>query len=176
MAPESAWRLRMPQPWSFSLFSDAEPLRLEGGLPCLGRFEAEVGRLVDVFERHLTATQSADEGQERRTLLGIVHGRPDLVGDHTRTEGRAERIIPVDDADGLGALEHVDHLLRREGPEPARPDEPHLHALGPHVADTDLEGQRDGAMPMRRTSASSVMYSSNHGFSGPRPKVFRKSA
>ena len=31
-------------------------------------------------------------------------------------------------------------------------------------------------MPMRTTSASSVMYSSNHGFSGPRPKTRRKSA
>src|SRR5882724_4567080 len=139
MAPESAWRSRMPQPWFLSLFSDAEPLRLEGGLPCLGRFEAEVGRLVDVLERHLAAAQSADEGQERRTLLGIVHGRPDLVGDHARSEGRAEGVVAVDDADGLGTLEGGDHLLRRERPEPAWPDEPYLHALGPHVADTDLE-------------------------------------
>jgi hypothetical protein len=31
-------------------------------------------------------------------------------------------------------------------------------------------------MPTRMISASSVMYSSNHGFSGPRPITFRKSA
>ena len=31
-------------------------------------------------------------------------------------------------------------------------------------------------MPTRMMSASSVMYSSNHGFSGPRPKTLRKSA
>ena len=31
-------------------------------------------------------------------------------------------------------------------------------------------------MPTRMISASSVMYSSNHGFSGPRPMTLRKSA
>ena len=31
-------------------------------------------------------------------------------------------------------------------------------------------------MPTRMMSASSVMYSSNHGFSGPRPNTLRKSA
>src|SRR4030095_821407 len=74
---------------SISLLSDAEPQRLEGGLPGLGRLVAEIGGLVDVFQRHLAPAETADEGQERRPLVGIVHGGADLVGDHARAqEGR----------------------------------------------------------------------------------------
>ena len=39
-----------------------------------------------------------------------------------------------------------------------------------------LIGSEMVPMPTRMMSASSVMYSSNHGFSGPRPKTRRKSA
>src|SRR5215470_2249204 len=97
-----------------SLFPYAQPLRLERGLAGRRRLEAEVRGLVHVFERHLAASQPADEGQQRRPLLGIVHSRPDLVGDHARAEGRAEGVVTVDDPDGLGALQRRDHLLGGE--------------------------------------------------------------
>src|SRR5262250_1475017 len=126
-----------------SLFPYAEPLRLERGLAGGRRLEAEVRGLVHVFERHLTASEAADEGQQRRPLSSIVHGRPDLVGDDARAEGRAEGVVAVDDPDGLGALQSGDHLLRGERAEPAGPDQADLLALGAHVADSDLEGQRD---------------------------------
>src|SRR5215471_8364366 len=100
-----------------SLFPYAEPLRLERGLAGGRRLEAEV--------------------------RGLVHGRPDLVGDDARAKGRAEGVVTVDDPDGLGALQRGDHLLRGERAEPAGPDQADLLTLGPHVADADLEGQRD---------------------------------
>ena len=43
--------------------------------------------------------------QQRRALVGVVHGGADLVGDHARVERRAERVVAVDHADGLGLRE-----------------------------------------------------------------------
>src|SRR5215510_14684834 len=126
-----------------SLFPYAEPLRLERGLAGGRRLEAEVRSLVHVLERHLAASEAADEGQQRGPLRCIVHGRPDLVGDDARAKGRAEGVVTVDDPDGLGALQRGDHLLRGERAEPAGPDQADLLALRAHVADADLEGQRD---------------------------------
>src|SRR5439155_1377707 len=65
--------------WS-PLFPHAEPVRLGVGLPGIRGSETEVGRLVDVLQGHLTAAQAGDEAEERRPLLGVVHGRPNLVG------------------------------------------------------------------------------------------------
>src|SRR5215472_10266654 len=115
---------------SVSLFPYAEPLRLERGLAGGSRLEAEVRGFVHVLECHLTASEAADEGQQRGPLRCIVHGRPDLVGDHARAKGRTERVVPVDDPNGLGTLQRGRHLLRGERAEPARPDQADLLALG----------------------------------------------
>src|SRR4029453_12562161 len=62
------------------LFPNAQPMGLGVGLPGLGGRVAKIGRLVDVFERHLAAAQTADEGEKRRPAIGIVQGGADLVG------------------------------------------------------------------------------------------------
>ena len=45
---------------------------------------AKVGRFVDVLQRDLTAPKAADEAEERRPLVRVVHGGADLVGHHAR--------------------------------------------------------------------------------------------
>src|SRR3989475_1743986 len=128
--------------WS-PLFAHAEPVRLGVGLPGIRGSETEVGRLIDVLQGHLTAAEAGDEAEERRPLLGVVHRRPDFVGDDPGRERRAERIIAVDDPDGLGLGQRGHQSVRREGPEPAKAHEPDLLALRPHVADAHLDRQRD---------------------------------
>src|SRR5262245_31835869 len=84
------------------LFADAEPQRLGLGLPGSRGIVTKVRRLVDVLQAHLAPAEAADEGQQRGPLGGIVERGADLVGHHARVERRAERVIAVDDADGLG--------------------------------------------------------------------------
>src|SRR5215471_11772832 len=69
-----------------TLFPHAKPMGLGIRLPGRRGGEAHVGRLVDVLERHLAPTETADERHQRRPTLGIIQGGPDLVGDHTRPE------------------------------------------------------------------------------------------
>src|SRR5213083_2290487 len=106
--------------WS-PLFAHAEPVRLGVGLPGIRGSETEVGRLVDVLQGHLTAAQAGDEAEERRPLLGVVHGRPNPVG--------------------LGPGQRSHQLIGREGPEPAQSHQPDLLPLRPHVANADLDRQ-----------------------------------
>src|SRR4026209_1543804 len=82
------------------LLAHAEPVRLGIGLAGLGRREAHVRRLGDVLQRDLAATAAADQAQQRRPLVRVVHRGADLVGHHPRVEGRAEGVVPVDDPDG----------------------------------------------------------------------------
>src|SRR3990170_3855264 len=129
------------------LLPDAEPARLGLRLPGLRRVETEIGDLIHVLQHHLAAAQTADEGEERRPLVRVVHRRPDLVGDHARPERRAEGVIAVDDPDGLRLRQGRHQPLGGERPEPAEPDETDLLALGPHVANGDLDGERNGPHP-----------------------------
>src|SRR6266851_1691494 len=122
---------------SSGLFPDAQPMRLGVGLAGLRGRVAHVGRLVDVFQRHLASAEPADEAEQRRPLFRVVHGGADLVGDHPRVEGRPEGVVAVDDADGLGPRERPHEPVGGERAEPPRPDQAHLLALGPHVADAD---------------------------------------
>src|SRR5215510_781593 len=69
-----------------SLFPHAQPMGLGVRLPGRRGGEAHVGRLVDVLERHLAPTETADERHQRRPTLGIIQGSSDLVGDHARPE------------------------------------------------------------------------------------------
>src|SRR5437773_4577523 len=66
------------------LFANAEPARRRVGFPGLRRTVAELGRFVDVLERHLTAAHAADEREQGRAPVGIVHGGADLVGRRRR--------------------------------------------------------------------------------------------
>src|SRR2546425_1625864 len=124
-----------------SLFPHAEPVRLGVGLSGIRGILTKVRRLVDVLQRHLAAAQAGNEAEERRPLLGVVHGRPNLVGDHTGVERRAERIVTVDHADGLGLGQRRHQSIGREGPEPAQSHQPDLLPLRPHVANADLDRQ-----------------------------------
>src|SRR4029453_8492901 len=104
---------------SLWLLAHAEPVRLGVGLAGLGRREAHVGRLGDVFQGDLASAQAADEAQERGTLVRVVHRGADLVGHHARVEGRSEGVVAVDDPDGRGLRERLAQPIGREGPEPA---------------------------------------------------------
>src|SRR5919108_4062873 len=84
-----------------SLLPHAEPSGPERRLPGPGRLVAHVGRLVDVLERDLAPAEPADEGDQRGPPGRVVHGGADLVGHHAGAERRAERVVAVDDADGL---------------------------------------------------------------------------
>src|SRR5207253_8860320 len=66
------------------LFTDAQPVGLGVGFAGFGGIVAEVRRVIDVFQRHLTAAQAADEAEQRRPRVGVVHGRADLGGHHAR--------------------------------------------------------------------------------------------
>src|SRR5438309_8891894 len=125
------------------LFADAEPERLGLGLSGIRGIVTEVRRLVDVLQGHLATAEAADEREQRRPLLGVVEGGPDLVGHHARVERRAERVIAVDHTDRLRPRQDLDELLRRERPEPAQAHQTDLLALRPQSADTDLHRQRD---------------------------------
>src|SRR5207245_8085083 len=99
-------------------------------------------RLVDVFERDLSAAQAAYEREQRWPPLRVVQGRPDLVGDHARPERRAEGIVAVDDPERLRLGERGDEPCGRKRSEPPQPDQTHLFALGPHLTDGDLARER----------------------------------
>src|SRR5882672_3454997 len=88
------------------LFPNAQPVGLHLGLAGVRGIVAKVRRLIDVFQGDLAAPEAADEAEERRPLLRVVHRRPDLVGHHARGVGRAEGVVAVDDADGLGFRQH----------------------------------------------------------------------
>src|SRR5215470_7039781 len=124
-----------------SLFPHAEPVRLGVGLSGVCGGVTLVRRLVDVLQRHLAAAQAGNEAEERRPLLGVVHGRPDLVGDHAGVERRPERVVAVDHADGLGPGQRGHQSIGRERPEPAQPHQADLLSLRSHVANADLDRQ-----------------------------------
>src|SRR3972149_4434706 len=126
------------------LLADAEPARLGLRLPGLRRVEAEIGDLIHVLQHHLAAAKTADEGEEGRPAVRIVHRRPDLVGDPAGSEGRAEGVIAVDDPDGLCFGQGAHEPLGGERPEPAEPGQDDLLALGPHAADGNPQRARAG--------------------------------
>src|SRR6267378_5861265 len=113
------------QPWRALLFANAEPMRFRIRLAGLRGTVAHVRRLVDVLERDLATAQAADEREQGRPAVGVVEGRADLVGDHARTERRAEGVIAVDDPDRLCLGERGDELFCRKWSEPPQPDEAH---------------------------------------------------
>src|SRR5262245_15698568 len=61
------------------LLPHTQPVGLGVGLPGRRRGKAHVRRLVHVLEGDLATAEAADERQERRALVGIVHGGADLV-------------------------------------------------------------------------------------------------
>src|SRR5712692_8129302 len=63
-----------------SLFPHAEPVGLGVRLAGVRGIVAKVRRLIDVLQRHFPAAEAADEAEQRRALVGVVHGGPNLVG------------------------------------------------------------------------------------------------
>src|SRR5215470_19453144 len=64
-----------------SLFTHAEPVGLGIGSSGIRGIVTKVSRLIDVLQRHLAATEAADEAEQRRALVRVVHRGSDLVGD-----------------------------------------------------------------------------------------------
>ena len=145
--------------------------------PGVRRRVADVHRLVHVLERDLAPAEAADEADQRRPVLRVVQRRPHLVGDDARAERRPERVVAVDDPDGLaragGRCASCSYGKGRNHRSRIRPT---FLPCWRRLRIATLTGSDRVPMPMRTISASSVMYSSNHGFSGPRPNVWRKSA
>src|SRR5436309_6139324 len=105
--------------------------RLCGGLGLLEDLGGH--RLLD-----LAPAQSGDEADNDRALLLRVQRGADLVVQDAAVERRSERVVAVDDADGLEAAKGLHDLLGREGPEPLEPHEADLVAFLAQPADRDL--------------------------------------
>src|ERR1700675_5019751 len=76
-----------------ALFSNAQPVGRLLGPPGLCRMFTQLDCLCHVLDGHLAAAQPAYEADQGWSLLGVIQGRPHLVGHHAGAEGRSERIV-----------------------------------------------------------------------------------
>src|SRR5438046_5935695 len=108
--------------------------RLCGGLGLLEDLGGH--RLLD-----LAPAQSGDEADDDRALGLRVQRGADLVVEDAAVVRRSERVVAVDDADGLESAEALHDLFRWERPEPLEADEADLVALLAESPDRDLHRQ-----------------------------------
>src|SRR5512142_2126264 len=139
------WGRAVSTAMSSLLFADADPMAdITLGEVALG---GGSGLLEDVGRHRLldlAATEARDEADDDGSLGLAVERGADLVVEDAAVVRRAERVVAVDDTDGLEAGEALHEVLDREWTEPLEPDETHLVALRAETADRDLhrEGER----------------------------------
>src|SRR5688500_13155621 len=103
---------------SLSSVADAEPVRLQFRFARARGSVAHVRGFVDVLQRDFPASEAADERQQRRTAIGVVHRGAHLGGNDAGVERRAERVVAVDHTDRLRLRQRGDELVGGERTEP----------------------------------------------------------
>src|SRR5258708_9785694 len=68
------------------LLPNAQPVCRLLGLPRLCRMFAQLNHFCHVLDRHLATSQATDESDQRWSLVGVIHGCPNLGGSDSVTK------------------------------------------------------------------------------------------